>query len=736
MQPVLQILENILLLSFIGLGFYVIEGQRQTVADGLCNLLHGVSFGLIAFLVTTTFVPFADGATVDARAAPVILAGYVGGPVAALIAAGFGGFARGLVGDNFVFSGVIAYVVYAGIGSAVWLFRKGKPFDFFNWRLVGGMCIASCLGASAMFFLIEPHSRALAWMQNDLPFIFAANCLGILFATIALGIAWTMLLKSRKFLELYETLQMAQRAGGFGIWDYDIRSGTLNWDRRSRELHEIPDSDFKGTFEDWARCVQPEDRVKAQEHFWVALKSADTYEAEYRVPKADGTFRTIKGTADIVRDSAGAAIRVVGTNLDLTTIREAEQKLQDAQRVAAQAQKFDTIGKMTGGVAHDFNNLLAVIMGNLELAEDELSKTPIDRREITALLHESLEATRRGAGLTRNMLAYARKAKLSPQILDLNDTVRETKSWLRRTIPSQIDIKTVLQKHLWPTRVDKTSLQNALINLLMNARDSFVGSGQITILTANLHVDEEFIADRDEDIQTGRYVMLAVTDTGCGMDAALLQNIFDPFFTTKNVGEGSGLGLSMVEGFVKQSGGMIRVYSEPNIGTSFKMYFPGADTAEPKAVPKADGAAHSQSERAPQTSHNGRILIVEDRAEVLDVLQKTLVGAGYDTVTATSGDEGFLVFEQDPGFDLILTDIVMPGALQGPALAREIRKRDPEMPFVFLSGYASEAASHTFGLEAHDVRLMKPVMRDELLATVASALRRNAAPDVVFVDPD
>lgn len=718
MQPLLQILENILLLSLLGLGFYVIESQRGRISGSVSNLLHGLSFGLIAFLVTTTHVEFGDGATVDARAAPVILAGYVGGPIAAVIAAVFGGLARGLIGSHFAFSGVIVYFVYATMGSAFWAFWRSNDFDFANpWR-IAVMCFASCMGAAAMFVLISPVERALLWLQNDLPYIFAANTLGIVFAMIVLGVASHLLRKSQEVDELYETLSLAKRAGGFGIWDYNTVTGTLNWDERSRDLFGIDSDSFAGRFEDWAERVHPEDLPKAQEAFWRALKDSDTYHAEYRVLRPDGKQVTIQGNAVLLRDAQGGATRVVGTNLDVTKIRAAEAKLREAQNFAVQAQKFENIGKLTGGVAHDFNNLLAVIMGNLELASDELKRQNPDKTELFTLLDSSLEATRRGASLTSNMLAYARKARLNPEALNLNDTVRETESWMRRTIPSKIEIELTLQEDLWTTLVDKSSVQSALINLLVNARDAFDGSGKVNIETANIEIDAAFIAERDEDITPGKYVMLAVSDNGRGIDESIIEHIFDPFFTTKNVGEGSGLGLSMVQGFVKQSGGAIRVYSVPGEGTSFTMYFPAvAGTMGPKI-------RDSQNSQEVETSEHSRrrLLVVEDREEVLLMLEKTLTSAGYTVVTATNGDEGFQIYKRDPNFDLIMTDVIMPGKLQGPAMAQKIREVSPDMKFIFLSGYTSEATVGGNELDAEDLRLMKPVSRSDLLAAVAKAV--------------
>ncbi|QJF51033.1 ATP-binding protein [Roseobacter ponti] len=718
MQTVLQILENVLLLALMGVGYYAVESLRNGMKATAVALCHGLSFGLIAFLVTATPVSMGDGATLDARAGPVILAGYVGGPVAALITAAFGVLARGMVGGSFAFSGMVVFGLYAAIGIGFRIAAGRAQPDFLNPRTVVLMCMSSCIAAAAMFFLIEPRARAFLWLQEDLPFIFFANTIAVAFASCILGIAASVLRNAQDAEDLNSTLQLAKRAGQFGIWDFDIRSGRLTWDDRSKELHGVACNDFSGTFDDWVRSVHPDDIGRARDTFFHALKDSDSVESEYRVCHADGTVKSLRGDALILRDKNGAAIRAVGTNLDLTDIRTAEQQLKEAQLIAIQAQKFDTIGQLTGGVAHDFNNLLAVIMGNLELIADEIRRSDPDRDELQSLLDASLEATRRGADLTRNMLAYARKARLDPVDLDLNEVVRQTESWMRRTIASKIEIETNLQAGLWLTRADKSSLQSALVNLLVNARDAFEGSGQVTIETANMRVDEDFISERHEDIAPGRYVMLAVSDNGSGIDPDIISNIFDPFFTTKGVGLGSGLGLSMVQGFVKQSGGAIRVYSEPGVGTSFKLYF----AASPGSNPAADVALRGTSHDTVASDGRARLLLVEDREEVLLILRKTLEGVGYTVETATSGDEGLQRFREDGAFDLVVTDIVMPGELQGPTMAREIRKIDPEMRFIFLSGYASEATVNGNGLKPSDIRLMKPVSRKDLIEAVQKCL--------------
>ena len=402
---------------------------------------------------------------------------------------------------------------------------------------------------------------------------------------------------------------------------------------------------------------------------------------------------------------------VISMLQDVTEERMRQKQLQ-------QAQKMEAIGQLTGGVAHDFNNLLAVITGNLELLKEEVGEPVLDLKEILEFIDSALEAVNHGAALTSSMLAYARKAQLAPTVLDINKTVRDTERWVRRTIKSNIEIETTLQDGVWPIRVDKSSLESALVNLIVNARDAMVSGGKLTIETANVSCDASSPQSLLDTLARGRYVMVTITDTGCGMAPELLEEIYEPFFTTKAVGRGTGLGLSMVEGFVRQSGGTIRVCSEEGKGTSFVLYFGAQPTdAIERAVVQSQTVASSSRNT---DSARARILLVEDKDDVRLVLERTLVGAGYDVTTANSGDMGFAIFEADPSFDLILTDIVMPGVLQGLDFAKKCRLVRPKTPIVFLSGYSPEATNQ--GMSSDDIRLMKPVSRSTLLDTVKSCL--------------
>ncbi|ASJ72832.1 Blue-light-activated protein [Granulosicoccus antarcticus IMCC3135] len=402
---------------------------------------------------------------------------------------------------------------------------------------------------------------------------------------------------------------------------------------------------------------------------------------------------------------------VNGIYVDITSESAAQEEADLQAALARQSQKNESIGRLTGGVAHDFNNILAIILSNLELLRDT-----VESDSQRAMIDAGIGASHRGAGLTRSMLSFARTASLDPEALDLNTVVRHAKNWMHRAMPESVEVEMSLLAGLWPVRLDASLLESALLNLIVNARDAMHNHGKLTIETANVRIDQSFIDTRNETISPGRYVMLAVSDTGSGIEADTLECMFDPFYTTKAPGEGSGIGLSMIQGFVKQSLGTIRVYTELGMGTSFKIYFPVCDTAPVIKHKKIDEVSSHECSGA-------RILLVEDDENIREVQLAMLERGGYRVVTANSGDAALDIFNADSAFDLIVTDIVMPGELQGTTLASKVRETNLQIPFIFMSGYAAEATVHGNGLRPKDIRLMKPVPMSSLLNSVAAALK-------------
>lgn len=510
-------------------------------------------------------------------------------------------------------------------------------------------------------------------------------------------------------------LQTAVRLAGIGhfsfepgVESYGGGTGNCKYCSAQHALHfGLTPEEYKAMSSDKVKqlsLIHPDDHALFQD----ALHQLDlgkTQNFEFRALRKDGEVRFIHQIEEPVLDASGKMLETIGTSIDLTELRSAEARVRQSQRI-------EVIGTLTGGVAHDFNNLLAIILGNLELSL-EVSKDA----ERNDLIRSAIQATLRGADLTKNLLSFSRRAHLEPSRQNLNKIVQQTMNWGTRVLPATIDVENSLMAGLWDVEIDPTSAENAILNILLNGRDAMPNGGKLTIETSNVWVGDEYVADRDEDIAPGRYVMLAISDTGHGIPKDKLERVFEPFFTDKPVGLGSGLGLSMVQGFIKQSGGAIRVYSEVGVGTTFKLYFKAADYGSSKMRKVLEEQTHA-------TERGASILIAEDEEEVGRVLTHILRDAGYHVTTAASGDEAIEVFKLSGPFDLLLTDVVMPGKLLGPALAKAARQLDPDLRCIFLSGYASEATVHGNGLRPDDIRLMKPVGRTDLLHAVSKAINK------------
>ena len=393
-----------------------------------------------------------------------------------------------------------------------------------------------------------------------------------------------------------------------------------------------------------------------------------------------------------------------------------------AERMAAeqslrQAQKMEAIGQLTGGVAHDFNNLLTLVIGGLDMMERQFAILPDgpESQRIRRAQAAAMEGARRAAKLTQHLLAFARQQPLEPMVIDPNTLVSETSGMLRRTIGEQVELETVLAGGLWRIEVDPVQLENALLNLAVNARDAMPDGGKLTIETHNAHLDDAYVATVTETLPPGQYVMIAVTDTGTGMDQETLGRVFEPFFTTKAIGKGTGHGLSQVYGFARQSGGHIRLYSEPGHGTSVKIYLPRSEAAaaERDTVARIDPAALRGSER---------VLVVEDHDDLRDYVRGILGELGYQVESASTGGEALKILRDDQEFDLMLTDVVLPGGMTGRELADEAARRRPGMKVIFMTGYAGNAIVHDGRVQKGLHLISKPFTFSQLGAKVRKVL--------------
>lgn len=433
------------------------------------------------------------------------------------------------------------------------------------------------------------------------------------------------------------------------------------------------------------------------------FETGKAYNVEYDFVRKDGSLLPVLLSAISEYDKAGNHVRSLAIIFDNSEAKRAAEELRRKQRMEA-------IGALAGGVAHDFNNLLSVVQGNLEFLKEDPDSA--DRLE---LIENAISATYKGAQLTQQLLSYGRKARLSPSEISINTAVRSTDRMIRRLLPATIALETVTDAGLWNASIDSSLLETAIINIVNNARDAMCNGGKITIETANVRISGDYVEKRHEEITPGRYVMLAITDTGHGMTEDVLSKVFDPFYTTKSVGQGSGLGLSMVFGFVRQSEGTIRGYSEEGVGSTFKLYFPASQTTEPLSV---------ESEyKELNTSGAGKlVLLAEDEANVREVLIRQLKAKKFSVEACVSGDEAMLRVQEGLLPDVLLTDIVMPGSLQGPELAKSIRKIIPELKVLFVSGYPNEAAIHGNGVQPCDSLLVKPFSQKDLLHSLFKLL--------------
>jgi CheY-like chemotaxis protein len=368
---------------------------------------------------------------------------------------------------------------------------------------------------------------------------------------------------------------------------------------------------------------------------------------------------------------------------------------------------------LTGGIAHDFNNMLTVITGTIDILTDAVSGKP----ELVAIAKLISEAADRGAELTGHLLAFARKQPLQPREIDANALMIESEKLLRRTLGERVEIDLRLENDVWPALIDPSQLTSALLNLAVNARDAMPDGGKLTLETKNVVLDQGY-ARTNAEVQAGDYVMVAVSDTGDGIPEAIRQKIFEPFFTTKEVGRGTGLGLSMVYGFVKQSGGHIKVYSEEGYGTTFKLYLPRA-SARAEAI--AEASQESAIEGGTET-----ILVVEDDALVRGAVTTRLQNLGYKTLAAANAAEALAIADIGAQFDLLFTDVIMPGTMNGRQLAEEMAKRRTSLKVLFTSGYTENAIIHHGRLDPGVLLLAKPYRNMELARMLRSALDGTA----------
>jgi PAS domain S-box-containing protein len=476
------------------------------------------------------------------------------------------------------------------------------------------------------------------------------------------------------------------------------------------EVNEAAVAKYGYSHEEFSRMgladIRPPEDVPGMARYIASMQNSDSHGTQFRHRTRDGRVIDVEIMAHRVLLDEREAVIVVAH--DVTERNQAQAALANSQQQLQQAQKLEAVGQLTGGIAHDFNNILTVITGTIEILAEGVGHDP----KLVGIARMIDEAASRGADLTRHLLAFARRQPLQPHEVDVNALVVDAAKLCRSTLGEQVEVETSLEEGLWPAYVDPTQLTTALLNLALNARDAMVGGGKLVIETANAVLDEAY-ARKQGDVQPGYYVAITVSDTGEGIPADIRDKVFEPFFTTKEVGKGTGLGLSMVYGFLKQSGGHIKIYSEINYGSSIKVYLPRAG-AEPMSV--------SPSTTPDIVGGNETILVVEDDALVRNYVTAQLRNLGYRIHVAANAAEALAMVDAGTPFELLFTDVVMPGAMNGRQLAQEVLKRRPQARVLFTSGYTEEAAMRQGHLDQGVNLLSKPYRKAELARKVRDAL--------------
>lgn len=502
-----------------------------------------------------------------------------------------------------------------------------------------------------------------------------------------------------------ERFELVSRATTDVISDWDIRTGQLWWNENLRTTFG---HDPAGSFvhvDGWKAQIHPEDSDRVINGLHEMFEGTGrTWKDEYRFYHADGSIARVLDQGFVLRDEGGQAVRMVGSMADVTRERETEVSLR-------QAQKLEAVGQLTGGVSHDFNNLLTIILGNAELLVESLT----DRDDLRAMAEMAVDAAERGAELTGRLLAFARQQPLAPVVTDLNGAIRSMEPLLRHSLSEAVEIDVTLRDDLWPTEIDPGQFEAALLNLALNARDAMPAGGRMTIETANTWVDAETAGQIE--IAEGGFVVVTVTDTGTGMTRDVLERVLEPFFTTK--GKGSGLGLPMAYGFVRQSGGNLKIYSELGEGTSVKLYFPRSDAGEIR-VPQ---------DAAPTSVQGGceHVLVVEDNALVREHVVAMLRSFGYRVSEAENAATALELLSAVDDIELLFTDIVMPGGMNGRDLAEAALRMRPDLRVLYTSGYTENAIVHQGRLYPGVELLSKPYRRQDLALKLRAVLDRGKA---------
>ena len=528
----------------------------------------------------------------------------------------------------------------------------------------------------------------LAWMRSVLQ-IFASRA----------GAEIQRIQTEEKLQEAVDRYALATGAAKVGVWDWNVQTDEFYLDPNIKAELGYQDDEISNDWKRWLRHVHPEDRQLVTDKARKCIDGrAAEYVLEHRMLHKNGTIRWALVRGRTIRDSERKAVRMIGTNTDITDLKRLEAQL-------LQAQKMEGVGRLAGGIAHDFNNLLTVILGlTKEIQLDRAN--PLGQE-----LEDIQQAAERAALLTRQLLAFSRRQMLQPKVLQLNDLVTDLLRLVARLLGEDIKLLTNLHRKTGQVKADPVQMEQIIMNLAANARDAMPEGGAVTIETANVDLDDLFVQTHPGSVE-GPYVRLRIRDTGVGMDADTLRRVFEPFFTTKHPDAGTGLGLSMVYGIVKQSGGYVAVISKLGMGTDFDVYLPRI----------GDASISPKSGKPKMQTGTETVLLVEDEPSLRRFVRRALEREGYAVLEAANGEDALAVFQTyGKGVRVILTDAVMP-KMSGAQLVERIRRVRPDIGIVFMSGYANLSQKQISLLEGPSSFIQKPFSIEELTEKLRGAM--------------
>lgn len=497
-----------------------------------------------------------------------------------------------------------------------------------------------------------------------------------------------------------ETLRMALEAAGMGLWSWDAISDTVIWDDQTCRVFGREPGTGPASYTEYLTMIHPEDRSAVGESVADALRTGVYRDMEHRITRPDGTVRWVVGKGALFRSPDGALLKIIGGVVDITEQVEAERAKTQKATMLMQAHQMEMVGRLAGGLAHDFNNFLTVINGYTELLLNELGAADPHRNTLESIRRAGESA----AKLTGQLLAYGRRQVLRPIVLDLNRTLTVLRPLLARLAGENIQVRLELESGAALVNADPVQMEQVIMNLVLNARDAMPFGGELRIGTACV-----------ED----RHIMLSVTDTGLGMDEETRGRVFEPFFTTKEFGKGTGLGMSIVQGIIAQSGGSIEVHSQPGNGTTFKIYLPETSDAV---------AAEARMEETVHVRNNKlNVMVVEDQPEVRDFAATVLANCGYRIFKADNALEALRFFEQEQErIDLVLSDVVMPGT-SGPEMGAQLKSLRPGIKVLYMSGYTADKIAHHGVLDQETHFIPKPFTPGQLTNKVRELLESGSA---------